>query len=204
METRQAELELSVIKKIMEDSRRIYVNNGIHYIFWGVLVASALIINYVMLLINSSGKYAGYMWLILMVSGVIADGLIGKYQDRKSKVHTFADRILGSLWLASAISMFIFGFVGTISGAYNPVFICPVISTSLGISYFTSGAIQQIKWLQYLSLGWWAGGIFLFAFPSIHTLLIFALMLIFFQVVPGIILKRSAKKEAELTAIENN
>ena len=131
------------------------MNNGIHYIFWGVLVTAALIINYVMLLTNTSENYVGYMWLILMVSGVIIDGMIGKHQEKKSRVHTFADRILGSLWLASGIAMFIFGFIGTVTGAYNPVFICPIISTSLGISYFTSGAIQQIKWLQYLSIGWW-------------------------------------------------
>ena len=67
METKQAELELSVIKKIMEDSRNVVLDNGIHYIFWGVIVTSALIINYVMLLTRTSMNYIGLMWFVLMI-----------------------------------------------------------------------------------------------------------------------------------------
>ena len=50
MEKNQAELELSVIKKIMEDSRNVVMDNGIHYIFWGIIVTAALLVNYIMLL----------------------------------------------------------------------------------------------------------------------------------------------------------
>lgn len=195
METNQAISELSVIRKIMEDSRKLNVDNGIHYIFWGVLVTLALLINYFMLLTKTAVSYIGFVWLVLMLLGVIIDVIIGKRQYQKSKVDTFAGKLLASLWLASGISMFVFGFIGTITKAYNPVFICPIISTSLGISYFTSGAIQRINWLRNISMGWWIGGIFLFIFPSIHTLLIFALMLIFFQIIPGIILNKKSRQE---------
>ena len=182
----------------MEDSRKVNVDNGIHYIFWGILVTSALLINYVMILNRTSGKYIGFMWLILMVSGAVADGFIGRREDRNRKVHTYASRLLGSLWMSSGIAMFMYGFIGTITGAYNPVFISPIISTSLGISYFTSGAIQQIKWMQYLAIGWWTGAIVLFIFPSIHTLLIFAVMMVGLQIVPGIILNINSRKESAL------
>ena len=198
MDTHQAQLELNVIKKIMEDSRKVNVDNGIHYIFWGILVTSALLINYVMILNRTSGKYIGFMWLILMVSGAVADGFIGRREDRNRKVHTYASRLLGSLWMSSGIAMFMYGFIGTITGAYNPVFISPIISTSLGISYFTSGAIQQIKWMQYLAIGWWTGAIVLFIFPSIHTLLIFAVMMVGLQIIPGIILNINSRKESAL------
>lgn len=185
----------------MEDSRKINIDNGKHYIFWGVLVTVALLINYGMLLTHTSGNYIGLMWFILMISGVIADGLIGRKENKTRKVHTFASNLLGSLWLASGISMFVFGFLGTITRAYNPVFISPIISTSLGISYFTSGAIQQIQWLKYIAFGWWVGAAVLFIFPSIHTLLIFAIMMICFQIIPGIILNKKSKEEV---ALENN
>lgn len=193
MEPQQASSELSLIKKIMEDSRKINIDNGIHYIFWGVLVTIALLVNYVMLITKTYVEHIGFMWLILMVSGGIVDAIIGRRQSKTSRAETFAGKILASLWLASAVAMFMFGFVGSAMKAYNPVFICPIIATSLGISYFTSGAIQQIKWLQYLSFGWWTGAIVLFAFPGIHTLLIFAIMLIIFQIIPGIILKRKSE-----------
>ena len=195
METKNAELELSLIKKMMEDSRRLNIDNGIHYIFWGILVTIALLINYAMVLLKVPGNYIGLAWFILMLSGALIDGIIGRRQSKSSKVTTFTSRIMGSLWFASGIAMFMYGFLGTITKAYNPVFICPIISTSLGISYFTSGAIQQIKWLQNISFGWWAGAAIMFIFPSVHTLLIFAIMMICLQVIPGLILNKKSKQD---------
>ncbi len=195
METKNAELELSLIKKMMEDSRRLNIDNGIHYIFWGILVTIALLINYTMLLLKVPGNYIGLAWFILMLSGALIDGIIGRRQSKSSKVTTFTSRIMGSLWFASGIAMFMYGFLGTITKAYNPVFICPIISTSLGISYFTSGSIQQIKWLQNISFGWWAGAAIMFIFPSVHTLLIFAIMMICLQVIPGLILNKKSKQD---------
>ncbi|MBS1516678.1 MAG: hypothetical protein JSS91_01170 [Bacteroidetes bacterium] len=194
MESKQAELELSLIKKIMEDTRRINIDNGVHYIFWGILVAAGLLINYLMLIMDFYEKYAGFVWLVLMISGVVADILIGKHQSKRSRVSTYGGRLLSSLWLASGIAMFIFGFVGSFAGAYNPIYICPIIATSLGISYFTSGSIQQLKWLKMVSLGWWSGAVVMFLFPGIHTLLIFALMIILFQIVPGIVLNKKSRE----------
>ncbi len=185
MDTKQAELELSVIKKIMEDSRNVVCNNGWHYIFWGAVVSSALIANYIMLLLRISNEFVGWMWFVLMISAAIIAILWERRKEKKRLVKTFA----------GGIAMFMFGFMGTISGAYNPVYICPIISTVLGVTYFTSGEIQQLKWQKRLSFGWWAGAIFLFLFPSVHTLLIFALMMIGFQTIPGIILNRKYKKE---------
>ena len=201
MDSKQAASELAIIKQIMEDSRNAVCTNGWHYIFWALIVAAALITNYVMLLTKTAGNYVGWMWLVLMVSASIIAILWEKRTDKKRPVKTFAGKMLGSLWFAGGISMFMFGFIGTFSGAYNPIYICPIISTVLGSKFYISGEIQQLKWQKLLSIGWWAGAILLFFFPSVHTLLIFALMLIFFQAVPGIILNRKYQKElAQSTA----
>lgn len=195
LDSKQAEIELSVIKQIMLDSRKVVLDNGKQLIFWGVLVTLALLINYLMILLRMEGKYMGYMWMALMVAGAVVSTLLEIKEVKKLKVKTFAGKLLGSLWISSGIAMFMFGFVGTFSGAYSPIFICPIISTTLGVAYFTSGAIQQIRWMQLLALGWWAGAIVMFVFPSIHTLLIYGLMMLLFQTLPGIILYRKWKSE---------
>lgn len=198
MDSKQAESELALIKQMMEDSRRVVADNGWHYIFWGVVVTSALIANYIMVIMRVTANYQGLMWLITMISAALIGGIVERRQNRKSRVKTFAGKLLGSLWTASGISMFMLGFIGPITGAYNSVFICSLISIVLGVAYYTSGAIQQIKWLQRLSLGWWAGAVYTFAYPSVHTLLIFAVMMIAFQVIPGIILYKKWKEQTEL------
>jgi hypothetical protein len=197
MEPKQAELELSLIKKMMDDSRKISLDNGWHFIYWGSLVTTALLLNYTLIIFHGKQEYIGWMWFIMMIGGAITGGIMEKRHEKKKKVHTIAGRIIGSLWFASGIAMFIYGFLGSISGGYNPVYICPVISTSLGISYFTSGEIQQVKLLKYVAFGWWIGAVILFFYPGIHTLLIFALMMICFQVVPGVILNRKFKKDID-------
>jgi hypothetical protein len=195
MDTKQAELELSVIKKIMEDSRRVVCDNGIHYIFWGVLVTIAVLANYVMALMNVSINYMGLMWMILMTGGAITGVLIEKREHKKRVVRTFAGKLLGTLWSASGVAMFMFGFLGVAAKAYDSIFICPIIATVLGVSFFTSGAIQQNKWFQSLAYGWWAGAVVMFIFPTVHTLLIFGIMMIGLQTIPGIILFKRYKKE---------
>lgn len=195
MDTKQAELELSLIKQMMIDSRQVVIDNGWHYIFWGVVVTVALIANYLMALNHIAMKYAGMMWLVMMVGAAITASIVERRVDKKRKVKTFAGKLLSALWTSSGVAMFMFGFVGTMSGAYNSVYICSLIATVLGVSYFTSGAIQQIKWFQMLSLGWWAGAIITFVFPSVHTLLIFAVMMLFFQITPGVVLYRKWKTE---------
>lgn len=198
MDITQSETELQVIRKIMEDSRKLVADNGWHYIFWGIMVTAALIANYIMVLNRVSINYQGMLWFVTMTGAWITEAVIEKRRRKMRVVHTFAGKMLGALWFASGITMFILGFVGAVTKAYNPVFICPIISTVLGFAYITSGAIQQNRWVQWLAAGWWGGAIIMFMYPSVHTLLIYAVMMIFLQTIPGIVLYRkwkSANKE---------
>lgn len=191
--TQQAEAELQVIRKIMQDSRNAVVDKGWHYIYWGVIVTIILFINYMMILNNVSMHSQGMLWFISMVSASFVEQIITRKIQKNEKMMNFSGRLLGTLWGISGICMFIFAFAGTLSGAYNPLYIFPVISCMLGVAYFISGTIQQVKWLKFITFGWWSGSIFMFIFPGIHSLLIFATMLILFQTIPGFILYKKWK-----------
>jgi hypothetical protein len=192
--TNRAETELALIKKIMEDSRQTVLYNGIHFIFWGILVSVCLIANYLMLVTHTFVDKIGMLWAIMMPAGAVVDMIISRRLERKQSATTFAARLLGALWTASGIAMFIFGFLGPMTGAYKSIFICPVISVMLGVSYFTSGSIQQLNWLRNLAFGWWAGAAIMFIYPGMHTLLIFAIMLVGMQVVPGLLINKHYRR----------
>lgn len=194
----KAESELTLIKKIMEDSRNSVAYNGIHFVFWGALVAVCLLLNYAFLVTGTLADKIGILWAVMMTAGAIADVIISVRMDKSRHVVTFAGKLLSYLWISSGIAMFMFGFLGPLSGAYKPVYICPIISTMLGVSYFVSGCIQQLPWLRNLSYAWWAGAFFMFLLPGRHTLLVFALMMIALQVIPGLIINRDYKKSLAL------
>ena len=142
----------------------------------------------------------GMLWFISMTSAAIIEGIIERKREKHVKVKTFAGRLLNTLWSGTGICMFILGFAGTVSGAYNAIMIFPLISVMLGAAYLISGVIQQVKWMSALCIFWWAGSILLFLYPGLHSMLIFAVMIVCFQVTPGLIMFVQSKRELKLLA----
>lgn len=200
LNSKKAEEEISVIKKIMEDSKKAIVDNGWHYIYWGSIVTAALITNFFMVVYSVSMNAQGMLWFISMTGAAILEGIIERKREKHVKVKTFAGRLLNTLWSGSGICMFILGFAGTLSGAYNAIMIFPLISIILGMAYLISGVIQQVKWLSALCIFWWAGSIVMLLFPGFHSMLVFAAMIVCFQIVPGLIMFVKSKRELKLLA----
>ncbi len=194
MDEKKALEELSYIKQVMHDSRRTIVDNGISYIMWGVIIVLALMSSYFMIVNNIEDNY-GLNWIILIAIGWIFSMVWAKKNRKRHKSSTFAGKILAAVWFSSGIAMTIIGFIGTTSGGVKGVFVSPVISVILGIAYFVSGFVYGSKWISMLSIGWWAGATLMFYWPGMQVFWIMSLMMIFFQIIPGVYLYQQAKKE---------
>lgn len=197
MDEQKALEEISYIKEIMQDSRKAFVDNGVGYIVWGVIIVLALMSSYFMIANGIENNY-GLNWIILIAFGWIYTSFsIRKKQKKNRTPSTLAGKILGAVWFSSGIAMTIIGFLGTTSGAIRGVFVSPVISLVLGIAFFVSGTVYGSKWITLLSIGWWAGAILMFYWPGMQVFWIMSLMMIFLQIVPGVILYQQAKKELQ-------
>lgn len=194
METKQAELEITLIKKIMQDSKKVTVDDGRDYIVWGVLVLIGLIGTYVSILIETY-YYFVWLWIIVIGIGWIYSIAVHWREGSKEHTKTLAGKLLGGIWISCGIAMTLIGFLATFTGAIGGWSISPMMSVILGIAYFTSGIVYSHSWVKYLSLGWWCGAIIMFLYPGLHVLLIFAFMMILFQIIPGIIFYTKWKKE---------
>jgi hypothetical protein len=185
--------ELAFIKNIIKESRKSYALSGKPYIFWGILIVVGLFLEYFRGIDIIDFDYMFFVWIFLIGIGWGYAYYESKKHKRESKTISLAGKILGGVWLACGVSMTIFGFLGTISGAIKGVYVSPVLSLVLAIAYFVTGVVYDYKWQRNLSVGWWAGAIFMFFFPGEHTILIMALMMIGLQIVPGIILLNKVK-----------
>ncbi len=194
MEKQQAELEISMIRKIMEDSRRIVIDDGVGYIVWGFLVILALLSSYFIVLAKQY-SYILWVWVVLMGGGWIYTIFHYRKKESRTRVKTFAGKILGGTWISAGISMTLVGFVGTSTGAIRGYAISPMISIILGIAYFVSGIVYSQRWIRNLSAGWWAGAVIMFLWPGVYSFLIFSGMMALLQVLPGIILYSKFRKE---------
>jgi hypothetical protein len=200
MNEKTAAAEISFIKNIIDESRRSFALSGKPYIFWGILIVVGLLLEFSRKFFSWEFYYMFYIWIFLIAMGWLFAYWDRKKYESKAKTKLLGPKILGSVWLACGISMTIFGFLGTLSGAIKGIYVSPVLSLVLAIAYFVSGVIYEYKWLRNLSIGWWLGAIIMFFFPSQFTNLIMALMMIGLQIVPGFVLLNKVKNNSTKTA----
>jgi hypothetical protein len=195
MEPKQAEIEILEIKKIMTDSRRILVDDGKGFITWGMLVAVGLILSYLSVLKFIDWNITSIAWIVLIAGGWVYTYFQVRRERKHRRVSTFAGKVAGSIWGAAGVTMTIIGFAGSYSKLVPGMAISPLMASVMGAAFFVSGVIYGDKLFRILGAAWWAGSIVMFFWRSPHTLLMFALMMIFMQVVPGMILYRKWKSE---------
>lgn len=181
----------------MNDSRRIIVDDGMNYIFWGVVASAGLFITYFLITAHLY-DYIKWIWIVLIAAGWYYSVSKNIKREKRRNVKTFAGRILSVTWLSCGISMTTIGLIGSFSEAIPGVYISPTIGIILGIAYALTGTVYNNKGITSISVAWWFAGIFMFLWPGLHTILIMAMMLIFFQIIPGYLLYLKYKKEIAL------
>lgn len=192
-ETKNALDELLFIKKVIQDSRKIVVDNGVGYILWGILIVIGMTAGYIKFLLNLQFNFTWAWVVIISVGWVITFFTFYKKKERKAK--TFAGRIIGCLWFSSGISMTLVGFGGYYTGAIRGEVVSAVIAIILGSAYYLSSVIYEWKWFKLIGLLWWAGGFLIFLMRGVEQILIMIVLMIFGQIFPGIILYRKSKKQ---------
>lgn len=186
--------ELLFIKKVIQDSRNIVIDNGMGYVVWGILVAIGMFFGYVKFSFNLQFDYI-WAWVVLIGAGWIFS-FFAYYRKRSVKVETFAGRILGRLWFATGMSMTIVGFGGYFSGAIRGDFISAVIAIILGSAYYLTSLLYEWKWWRIIGVMWWVGGIVLFYVHDVAQFLIMGTLIIVGQVIPGLVLYKKYKSQA--------
>lgn len=187
--------ELLYIKKIIEDSKRNIIDDGRDLISWGVIVVIGLTSTYFSLWTRSYLSMQ-IIWVVLGAFGWSLSYYFHRHGEKRSRVKNFATKIMSSVWIACGLALTIFLFTGMFFQVYPPVFISPLAAIILGIGYFVTGDIAELKWMKALTIGWWGGALYMLFFPNAEGILVLAGMMFFFQTIPGIIIYRKCKKEA--------
>ncbi|MBN2829364.1 MAG: hypothetical protein JXR56_03465, partial [Candidatus Cloacimonetes bacterium] len=137
-----------------------------------------------------TGWYFMFMW-----GGLILIGwLIAMFGIKRQKSGSRA-KLLGSIWMATGISLSMIPFLGVISGLLSAKGIAPVLSCVLGTAYYITGALNEYKWMKLVALGWWIGAVVLFLWTACENYLLFSMMMILLQVLPGIKMNKLWKEQ---------
>jgi hypothetical protein len=138
----------------------------------------------------------GLVWLVMMLLGTIVSIFLARKEKKTVRVSTFAGKVLTSIWISIGISNSIIAFASVIAKAFDPLYIIPIDSIILGLGFYVTAYIVQLRYLKYISLLWWVGGVLFLAFPSFHSILFLSLMLIISILFPAI--ENRSKWKAQL------
>ncbi|MBU0529082.1 hypothetical protein KKF86_04905 [bacterium] len=178
--------DLAVIKQIMLESRQRFYNVGIHLVVWGGIVILALLLTYYSLSIKFLlPEY--WIWIVGFGLAWIFEFWQQKRHQNSERVYNTLNRMSGTLWTSILITMMIYIVFGGVGGHLIEG-TSAIIAGLLAIGYLVTSVGIGIKWIKILGLGWWLGSIILFFSPSEIGLLIMAVLMIFLQFIPGVIL----------------
>jgi hypothetical protein len=192
MQENNAIEELQFIRKIIEETKNSVAYNGKDYIFWGVLVIVGMLSTYIF---HTTGIYFNYIWIwVILIPIGWFYSFYNSQKLREKHPSTYSGKLIAYVWLSFGITMTILGFLGIAAGAVKPMAISPLACILMGSAYFITGKIIESKWLGNLSYAWWIGGIVLLFVTTVESFLIMALLMLFFQTIPGIIIYRKYKQ----------
>lgn len=186
--------EIALIRRVIDDSRKFTMDNGRYLILWGVIIAAAIFIEYWMLVTGNAASCL-WLWIITIGIGWIVSMIWGFRQASKHRTWPIGARLVGMVWSSCGIAMTIFGFVGAGTGAIHGWAVSPTLAVVMGMGYAISGLVYRLRWVSFVGVAWWVGSLAMFYVKGIETLLIFGIMMVIFQVVPGLVFYTTSKKK---------
>lgn len=197
MDQNQLQEDIHFIKQMIENNRRTLVDNGITYISIGIYVVIGVPIS-LLLGMNGYENWIPYLWLFLMTALIAFNLFFTKKFEKKKQKKTFGSEMLGVTWGACAAPIIILTLLYFFTGEVSTPSFFASISAILGIGYYLTGFINDLKFMRVLAFCWWAGSIISVMWNYIGEeyllSIFFAVMIFVFEVIPGIIIYKKWKR----------
>jgi FtsH-binding integral membrane protein len=182
------EQSLQVIQSMIEKAKNQFSENGHLYLLWGWLVFVCSIAQFILLKIVQYEKHY-YVWMACWVA-VIYQFFYLRKQHRKQKLRTYADKMIGFIWLSFFILLMLVGItLGTAGEESYYKLISPIFLALYGVPTFLSGTILNFRPLIIGGIGCWILSALGHFIGYDYQLLLLAAAMIIAWIIPGYILR---------------
>ena len=179
---------LALITEVIQEARERHEENGTIYLYWGVIVAVAAGMQFVLIQADNMGL-SFVPWLLVPVAGVASYFLF--HRQQAARPQNLVGTLIRNLWLTTSLNMMIIGFfLWSVLGSSQ----IPVILILLGISLSLSGAALRASVLFWAGLGANAAGIAGFWLPYEYQPLLLMSINLLAVALPGAILYRAHQR----------
>jgi len=195
MNTTQLQQEISIIKEMIDKTRKSTAESGHLLIYFGIFSALATIVIGV-LGIYELNQYIMPVIIILTVTNGFIGFLIGAKSDENGKVNTYPKTIFWHIWMACGFAALIIVFIFPFLNLY-PFHAVPIlVSLVMGIAVFITGTIFELKFVQWSSLAWWIGACIMAIVEGPSKILTMVAIIVIGWIVPGLLLNKQYKKRS--------
>lgn len=191
----QARRDLEMVRRLMAEARGAETAHGPHLVLWGVLMGSALLLTWA----AASGlavPHPGWTWVVALVIGWTGSIALGMRGERGRGRTTMGGRILAGIWIGAGVTLTLIGLAGLFAEAVPSQLLPGLTSIVLGSAFWATSWVTGRASERWLAGAWWAGGTAMLIWSQgPWTLLFQAVLVLLFEVVPGVVLLRAARSE---------
>jgi uncharacterized membrane protein len=181
-----------VIQSMIETAKNQFSENGHLYLIWGWVIFVCSVGQFVLLNVFHS-EYNYIVWFLPWLAFIYQIFYLRK-KVRRQRIKTYADRILGFVWISFFILLMLFGFIlgQELQHDYYKL-ICPVSLALYGMPTLLSGIILRFRPLIYGAVGCWVLSIGSLYTPYEYQLLFLSAAMIIAWIIPGYMLRARYK-----------
>jgi hypothetical protein len=195
MDKQQAQEDLAFIKQVMKDSQQVMIDNGKIFIMLSMIALIGIAGKVVKDLLGYT--FSGlYIWIPVILLGWLVSIWFKKRTYARLGGTSYTSRAMDGIWASFGISACVLGIIGYISGGIKGLAVAPALMVLFGCGQYMSGVVSNRSWITWLAYGWWAAAVIIFFWPGEYAVLVLGLLLILFQLVPGLLLYQNWKKES--------
>lgn len=181
---------IALIEDMIYKAKSNFSDDSFLYLLWGWVIFICSIGHFI-LLKTELVKYPEYIWGLTWIAVLIQIFYIFKV-EKKKRVKTYTDEIIGYIWMSFGFTMFFIVIVLGYTSSW--VILYPLLLFLYGTPTFLSGVIIKFTPLKIGGIACW-GLAFVAKFtPNMYILLLLAISVIAAWIVPGYLLKAKYKK----------
>jgi hypothetical protein len=198
MNEMQAKEEIQLIKNMLEKTRRATAESGTLFIVWGVLIALALVGNYILAYFKKY-DWEWLNWVAMAVIGWVYSVIYGIRSERRQPVRTYIQVSARHLYFACGAGFLLVGLILPALKVYSYEAITILVSAVSGILFFVMGGIYEWPILRWFGLLWWLGAVGQSLIKGVgNRTLVFTVLFVTCYLIPTFILRAKYKKAADL------
>jgi hypothetical protein len=190
------EQSLQVIQAMIEKAKNQFSENGHLYLLWGWVIFIASAGEFILLNVVHYQNHS-IVWFLPWLA-VIYQAIYLAKRKKEKKVTSYADRIIGYVWVTFFILIVVFGFIlGYELGESYYKMICPFSLALYGMPTLLCGIILRFKPLIIGAIGCWMLSIGSIFVRYDYQLLFLSAAMIVAWIIPGYILRNKYQKQKD-------